>query len=368
MAQVRGSCQSFCPDGEAKMRIREKLLHFFELKNGQKNTPGILVKEFTRSAADAKMPQAKDMRTEQSLTKTVEYLLKDIILDTRKPYHVVYDFIFDRLRAVRREIVIQMFDARQTIRLLEPIVMFLAFSLYQLSVESIDKFDPKICNQHLQECLTGVLCCYEELDRQSTTEKPTLRELERRCFIESLYQMFNLGSPESFIRALTLPDYVRQDATFSLCFSICLSHQQGNLYRVVVGLPQLPHILCAVASTKLQAIRRYIELFFCYLKSLLIFLFFCRSLLQVFTHAYNNKQLVVPASYLLRMLLIESPAGLQEQCQHYNLALTADRKGVLFKKTDFRQSAATLGCRHERFVESKLVRIYLPEVLLMKKL
>ncbi|KAH8304523.1 hypothetical protein KR059_011733 [Drosophila kikkawai] len=58
-----------------------------------------------------KMPQAKDMRTEQSLTKTVEYLLKDIILDTRKPYNVVYD----RLRAVRREIVIQMFDARQTI-------------------------------------------------------------------------------------------------------------------------------------------------------------------------------------------------------------------------------------------------------------
>ncbi|KAH8256940.1 hypothetical protein KR038_000147 [Drosophila bunnanda] len=350
MAQVRGSCQSFCPDGESKMRIREKLLHYFELKNGQKNTPGILVKEFTRSAADAKMPQAKDMRTEQSLIKTVEYLLKDIILDTRKPYNVVYDFIFDRLRAVRREIVIQMFDARQTIRLLEPIVMFLGFSLYKLSVESIDKFDPKICNQHLQECLTGVLCCYEELDGQSstTTEEPTLRELERRCFIESLYQMFNLGSPESFIRALTLPEYVRQDATFRLCFNICLSYQQGNLYRVIMGLPQLPHILCAVASTKLQSIRR--------------------SLLQIFTHAYNNKQLTVPAPYLLRLLLIDSPAGLQEQCRHYNLAITPDRKSILFNKTDFSQSAATLGCRQERFVEAKLARIYLPEVLLLKKL
>lgn len=175
---------------------------------------------------------------------------------------MAYDFIFDRLRAVRREIVIQMYDARQTIRLLEPIVMFLAYSRYRLCGESIDKFDPKICNQHLQECLTGVLCCYEELDKQSSPseEPPTLRELERRCFIESLYQVFNLGSPESFVRALTLPEYVRQDTTFGLCFGICLSYHQGNLYRVLMGLPQLPHILCAVASTKLQAIRRYIVL------------------------------------------------------------------------------------------------------------
>lgn len=37
----------------------------------------MLVKEFTRSAADARMPKAKDMRTELCLAKTVEYLLKE---------------------------------------------------------------------------------------------------------------------------------------------------------------------------------------------------------------------------------------------------------------------------------------------------
>jgi len=52
-------------------------LHYFELKNGQKNKPGVLVKEFTRSAADVKMPMPKEMRTEAALTKTVEYLLKE---------------------------------------------------------------------------------------------------------------------------------------------------------------------------------------------------------------------------------------------------------------------------------------------------
>ncbi|XP_017005449.2 SAC3 domain-containing protein 1 [Drosophila takahashii] len=347
MAQVRGSCESFCPDGEAKMRIREKLLHYYELKNGQKNTPGVLVKEFTRSAADVKMPLPKEMRTEAALTKTVEYLLKDIILDTRKPYNQAYDFIFDRLRAVRREIVIQMYDARQKIRLLEPIVMFLAYSRYRLCEESIEKFDPKICNQHLQECLTGVLCCYDELEGQESSVEPTIRELERRCFIECLYQVFNLGSPESFARALILPDHVRQDATFKLCFGICLAFQQGNLYRVLLALPQLPHILCALAATKLQSIRR--------------------SLLQIFTHAYNNKQLTVPVPYLLRLLLIDGPAGLQDQCRHYNISLSADRKSVHFNKTDFNHNVEQLKPQHERFVEAKLKRIYLPEVLLLKK-
>ncbi|XP_037718056.1 SAC3 domain-containing protein 1 [Drosophila subpulchrella] len=347
MAQVQGSCESFCPAGEAKMRIREKLLHYFELKNGQKNTPGVLVKEFTRSAADVKMPLPKEMRTEAALVKTVEYLLKDIILDTRKPYHQAYDFIFDRLRAVRREIVIQMYDARQKIRLLEPIVMFLAYSRYRLCEESIEKFDPKICNQHLQECLTGVLCCYEELDGQESSAEPTIRELERRCFIECLYQVFNLGSPESFTRALSLPDCVRQDTTFKLCFGLCLGFQQGNLYRVLTALPQLPHILCALAATKLQTIRR--------------------SLLQIFTHAYNNKQLTVPVPYLLRLLLIDGPAGLQDQCRHYGISLSADKKAVHFNRTDFNHNADLLKPQHERFVESKLKRIYLPEVLLLKK-
>lgn len=60
-------------------RIKEKLLNFFEYKDGQKHVPGILVKEFTRSAADAKVPRAKDMRTERCLMKTVEYLLKELV-------------------------------------------------------------------------------------------------------------------------------------------------------------------------------------------------------------------------------------------------------------------------------------------------
>ncbi|EDW18676.1 germinal-center associated nuclear protein [Drosophila mojavensis] len=347
---VRGSCERFCPDAEAKMRIQKKLLNYFEYKDGQKHIPGVLVKEFTRSAADAKVPKAKDMRTELCLTRTVEYLLKDIFMDERKPYHFVYDFIFDRLRSVRREIVIQQYNPRQTIRLIEPMILFMAYSRYRLCEDPIDKFDPKICNQHLQECLNVVLCCYDELDEEAQSaneKKPTIREAERRYFIEALYQIFNLGTPEALVRGLMLPVQVRENEIFKLAFNICLNYHQGNLYRVIKGLPKLPHIICAVAGAKLQTIRR--------------------RLLEIFTHAYNSKQLTVPTAYLLHLTLLE-PKSLTEQCRHYNIAQTPDRKAVHFIKSEFKIDAETIKAHRETFIDEKLSRIYLPEVLLLKKL
>ncbi|XP_067646465.1 germinal-center associated nuclear protein isoform X4 [Eurosta solidaginis] len=167
---VKGTCELFCPEMEAKLRIKERLLHYYELKNGEKNVPGQLVKSFARSAAGIKAPRAKDLRTEHCLQKTVEYLLKDIILDKRRPFYSVYDFIFDRLRAVRQEVVMQNYDERQTLRLLEPMVMFLAYSRYRLCEEPLDNFDSKICNQHLQECLKRVLCCYDDIDVNKTLD------------------------------------------------------------------------------------------------------------------------------------------------------------------------------------------------------
>lgn len=58
-------------------RTREKLLNFYEYKDGQKHVPGILVKCFARSAAGIKTPKAKDMRTERCLQRCIEYLLKE---------------------------------------------------------------------------------------------------------------------------------------------------------------------------------------------------------------------------------------------------------------------------------------------------
>lgn len=120
-----------------RRRHREKLLHFYE--RCQPTNPHVyvpdepkVVKEFSRSAAGMQTPKPHNLRTKQCLKRTVNYLLTDIVTDQRRPFHFAYDFIFDRLRAVRQEIVMQDFDEITSIELIEPIIMFLAYSLYRL--------------------------------------------------------------------------------------------------------------------------------------------------------------------------------------------------------------------------------------------
>lgn len=79
--------------------------------------------------------------------------------------------------------------------------------------EPIDRFDPKICRQHLQECIKKVLRCYDVLDEQSScnnrSDKDTAAATIHRGFIESLYLLLNLGSSEAMARAIQIPEKFR---------------------------------------------------------------------------------------------------------------------------------------------------------------
>ncbi|KNC31376.1 hypothetical protein FF38_07104, partial [Lucilia cuprina] len=325
-------------------RTREKLLNFFEYKDGQKHVPGTLVKCFARSAAGIKTPKAKDMRTERCLQRCIEYLLKDIILDKRKPFNLVYDFIFDRLRAIRQEMVMQNYNAKQTIKLLQPMIMFLSYSRYKLCEEAVDNFDPKICEQHLQECLKRALVCYDEI----SLDDLKLIDIYNRAFLEALYQIFNLGSVDALKRCLTLPQEIRTHSLFALVFKISLSYLQGNYYRVLTGLQTLPHILCAIGCLKLPTLRR--------------------NLYEIFANAYSSKQLSVPVDFVQRLTAHANVNELLEDCKYYNIKILDDKLHLNFQKNDFNSKITILKCKHEYFVDVKLKNIYLPEVLLMKKM
>ncbi|XP_055911980.1 SAC3 domain-containing protein 1 [Eupeodes corollae] len=345
---VQGTCEEMCPDQEVKLRTKERLLHFYECKPGQKNVPGILVKSFSRSAAGIKIPRRKDLRTQRALNQTVEYLLKEIILDKRRPFNHVYDFVFDRLRAIRQEIVMQSYDSTATIRLLEPMIMFLAYSRYRLCEESVDNFDPKICDQHLQECLKRVLCCYDEVYAKFGYENMKLNAIRSRIFIESIYQLFNLGSVEALTRCVHLPVEIKTDPIFAAVYSIALNHFQGNFYKVLDGVARLPHILCATSCLKLQIIRRQV--------------------FQIFASAYSSKQLLLPVDWLRKLLLYSNNSEVVQDCKYFELEYISEKNAIRFYKSDFKCENVPLKQKHEGFADEKLKKIYLPDILLLKKL
>ncbi|XP_055376980.1 SAC3 domain-containing protein 1 isoform X2 [Condylostylus longicornis] len=336
---VRGSCREMCPASEVKMRTKEHLLHFFELLDGAPYKP---VKCFSRSAAGMKTPKEVDLRTPLALEKTVTYLLTDILMDERKPFFYVYDFIFDRLRSVRQEIVIQNMDKEKSIKLLEPTILFLAYSRYRLNAEPIQNFDSKICDQHLQECMKKVLGYYDELDVEKNNEPPAI-ETRNRILVEALYQLFNLGQTEALSRTLILKSNIRKNPTFNLAMRASLEYFRQNYFSCLQKVINFEHILCAIASLKLANIRR--------------------EILLRFSHAYNSKCLTVPIFFIQNVLYYDSSEELIQDLHYYNIEISSDKSSIKFLKSNFNINKDVIQSKKERFVEKKLKKINLPEVI-----
>lgn len=132
-----------------------------------------------------------------------------------------------------------------------------------------------------------------------------------------------------------------------MAHQIAINYYQGNFYRVLVGIQKLPHILSAIAALKLQTLRRKLYL--------------------VFAHAYTSKQLFVPAKFVCKLVLYADVSNLLADCKYYNIKLNEDKSSLQFQKSDFNVNAVALKEKHEGFVEKKLAKIYLPEVLLLKR-
>ncbi len=120
----------------------------------------------------------------------------------------------------------------------------------RLCQSSINNFDPKICHQHLQECLKKLLCCYDEIEQQHGMH------LENREFFECLYIVFNLGNVDALTRAIRLHKSVQGDL-FDKCLTMSLQYSNGNFYNSIRTVNLLPPIICGVAMLSLQKIRRY---------------------------------------------------------------------------------------------------------------
>ncbi|KAJ6644618.1 Germinal-center associated nuclear protein [Pseudolycoriella hygida] len=376
---VKGSCNNFCPPNEIKMRTHEKLLHFYELYpplSYTRQTKNLPIKCFARSAAGTETPRSSDLRTFNSLFGTVEYLLTHILVDDRKPYHFRYDFIFDRLRSVRQEIVIQNFDEEDTIKLIEPVIMFLSYSRYDLIVNAwssktseeslqylklcqspVDTFDPKICDQHLLECLKKLLGCYDEIEQQQRRTQPRNRE-----FFECLYMVFNLGNVDALNRAVGLSASLNGDL-FSLCLYMSLQYFNGYFHNSIRTVKSLPPILCAIATLSLQKIRRY------RIKNLMNFYKidnFFREILIRFSSAYHSKTLTVPSKWLSDLLLYDDMQLLLADCRYYNIEICSNSSFVKFNKFTFERTKNVIAPRHETFVDMKMLPVRVSDVLLLR--
>ncbi|KAK7497809.1 hypothetical protein BaRGS_00010943 [Batillaria attramentaria] len=201
---IVGCCQTMCPQAEMRLREKEGLLHPFESVSQSKSQrpradPQRMVKEYSRPAAGRTDAIPANIRPPAVLLSTVAYLFKHIIIRQDDDWVRVYDFVFDRLRAVRQDAVVQCVDGENAITLLEQMVRFHVYAGYRLCEAPQEAFDPVINDQHLLECLKRLLRLY-------TT---TPGDHHNQPQFEMVYLLHNLGSTDSLLHGLSLPGLVR---------------------------------------------------------------------------------------------------------------------------------------------------------------
>ncbi|XP_019764858.2 germinal-center associated nuclear protein isoform X1 [Dendroctonus ponderosae] len=300
---VRGTCMEMCSSAERVMRRKEGLIHPLE-KPPDKTK---MIKSFSRSAAGKNLLDAKSLRPPETLLKTVNYLLTEVIKNDEVPWHVTYDFVMDRLRSVRQDMVIQNLSAKESIYIFQKIVSFYAYAAYRLLNEPIKNFDPHMNNVHLQECLKRLLCMFDECNDNLYAKN--------RPHFEALYVVMNLNSAVAVTRALKLP---KSQKTEDVKLAILLSRNYfgNNFVKVCRLIPQFSLLLQCVIALQLPEIRR-------------------RALL-VMSVAYSSKQLWFPLELLRKILLYNKIEDIRDDLVYYELKCKEAQ--VQFLKSDFNRS------------------------------
>ncbi|XP_033724960.1 SAC3 domain-containing protein 1-like isoform X2 [Pecten maximus] len=321
-------------------REREELLHPLE---GVKDEAGRficirsrVVKEYSRPAAGKEDPLPCDLRPAHILKKTVDYLLGKVAVRVDYTWSDLYDFVFDRLRAVRQDMVIQSIGGHDGIELLEKIVRFHIYAGYRLCTQPMSVYDPQINDQHTQECLKRLISLYRVVPPDHAHQEE----------FESLYLMFNLGQTDALMHFFDLPKHIRELPLVQQAYRISLAHILTNTIRCLRLMEpekskRYPLFVCA-AHRHLSSIQS---------KSL-----------HVLSVGYNSKSFAYPLDKLTRLLWYRDTAQASESCRQHNLAIR-DNSSVLFQKSAFRYPDKMLHSHHPE-IDDVLSSIHLADIFL----
>lgn len=322
---VFGSCLSMCPDKERWMREREGLLHVLEMDDKTrrlkrpKADPAKIVKCFSRPAAGQLMPDTTELRPAPVLLATIRYLFLKVVTRVDYDWAMIYDFVFDRLRAIRQEVVIQRIRGIESIQILEPIVRFHVYAGQRLCEKNISVFDPKINSQHLLECLKQLLVLYDQLEEPSKSHDLSIEgNIEAlsignsRSQMEALYLLLHLGDVSALGRGLSLPEKYRSGEV-ELAMKISLAWFLNNYIRTFRMIEKLPALLKCAALCNLRHLRR--------------------DTFRIMSSAYNSKLLTFPGLKLQEILMYKDVEKLAADCKLFNLSFA--RENVQFEAAKF---------------------------------
>lgn len=273
-----GLCRYMCSYEEMQEREKHKRLNKYEIMPGSAPPQvdfGLAIKEFKRSCVGREFTHAMDLRPWSILRKTLYHLLLDICL-RKDDWMFVCDFVFDRLKAVRQDMVIQRIEGSRYIEVLEGSIRFLIYSMYKLTctLEDFSKMQPprtvitmdglvsglnnyemnvvremKLTMKCLRECLYSLIKQYED----------RVPDSPNRAYFEAINMIVNLPfvhGATTFIQDKNFTEFQadqelrNSDKMYKIVWKIYRLHLSGNHLTALKLIPKLyeyPLIILAYA-------------------------------------------------------------------------------------------------------------------------
>lgn len=130
-----GQLHLMCSYTEMQEREQHRRLSRYEVKPNTSPPQvdiNLALKEYKRSVVGHEHSHSMDLRPWSVLRRALHHLLLDIC-QRDDDWMLICDFVFDRLRSIRQDLVIQQIEGKRYIEVLEGSVRFLVYSMYRLT-------------------------------------------------------------------------------------------------------------------------------------------------------------------------------------------------------------------------------------------
>ncbi|XP_073277101.1 SAC3 family protein B isoform X1 [Primulina huaijiensis] len=127
---IAGVCPDMCPESERAERERKGDLDYYERLDGDRNlsSKSIAVKKYTRTAER----EAELIRPMPILQNTMDYLLNLLDQPYDNSFLGLYNFLWDRMRAIRMDLRMQHIFDLQAVRMLEQMIRLHILAMHEL--------------------------------------------------------------------------------------------------------------------------------------------------------------------------------------------------------------------------------------------
>lgn len=148
--------------------------------------------------------------------------------------------------------------------------------------------------------------------------------MENRIIIEGIYLMLNMNDTSALHRAVQLKPSIKTTFIIRMSIQISLNFHLKNFYKLLRDIQELPHLVSAIASLKLPAVRK--------------------EILAMFSIAYNSSTLKVPIDFLQRLLIYDETEN-----------LTKDLNDLGICSSSSEEKPAVVKFERKKFDSSKLI-------------